>query len=104
MVKIVPKKLMNPKLNINQPVFCACNNLECEGICRRTYLIKWAFAPSESGHKSEAIHTGEHCTAAFNKSTNRDRRVKVKENYSFFGVDWAFGRDKTVVSKVSKRK
>jgi len=55
-------RAMNTKLRINEDVFCACNNLRCSGICRKSHLIK----KNNQGY----------CSAAFNKNNNRDKRVR----------------------------
>lgn len=55
-------RAMNTKLKYHEEVFCGCNNLKCEGICRQTHLVK------KAGFG--------YCTAAFNKNNNRDKRVR----------------------------
>ena len=83
-------KLMNPKLRINEEVFCACNNLECDGHCRRIHLIKHAVVSNETGRPRKVAPTGDYCSAAFNKN-NRERvrtaRSKTEDTYENW-QDW----------------
>lgn len=63
------QKSNQKRVDLCKKILCACNGRECEGICRETHLTRNGI-----------------CSAAYNETHNRDKRISRERKDVYTGV------------------